>query len=90
MFQNYIQTRLKILVDLSISLCLSRSRFESKHWNNFSAIVYIAVRIHIMFDYMNHNIGFFHGNYCYDSCLLFMLNITNLQRVKLDYFMLCL
>ena len=61
MFQNYIQTRLKILVDLSISLCLSRSRYESKHWSNFSAIVYIAVRIHIMFDYMNHNIRFFHN-----------------------------
>jgi len=27
----------------------------------FSAIVYIAVRIHVMFDYMNHNIGFFHA-----------------------------
>jgi hypothetical protein len=25
---------------------------------NFSAIVYIAVRIHVMFDYMNQNIGF--------------------------------
>ena len=31
------------------------------HRPNFSAIVYIAVRIHVMFDYMNHNIGFFHG-----------------------------
>ena len=28
---------------------------------NFSVIVFIAVRIHVMFDYMNHNIGFFHG-----------------------------
>ena len=26
---------------------------------NFSAIVYIAVRIHVMFDYMNQNIGFY-------------------------------
>ena len=30
-----------------------------EYWRNFSAIVYIAVRIHVMFDYMNHNIGFF-------------------------------
>ena len=32
---------------------------KSPHWPNFSAIVYIAVRIYVMFDYMNHNIGFF-------------------------------
>ena len=25
------------------------------HWPNFSAIVFIAVRIYVMFDYMNHN-----------------------------------
>ena len=34
-------------------------------WPNFSPIVYIAVRIHVMF----------------------MLNLPNLQRVKIDYFM---
>ena len=39
-------------------------------WANFSVIVYIAVRIHVMFDYMNHNIGFFMEKIlCYDSCL---------------------
>ena len=42
------------------------------HWRNFSAIVYIAVRIHVMF----------------------ILNIPNLQRLKVDsfmfHFMLCL
>ena len=27
----------------------------------FSAIVYIAVWIYVMFDYMNQNIGFFQG-----------------------------
>ena len=38
---------------------------ETEHWFNFSAIVYIAVRIHVinhthvMFDYMNQNIGFY-------------------------------
>ena len=32
----------------------------TKHfqWNNFSVTVYIAVRIHVVFDYMNHK-GFF-------------------------------
>ena len=30
-----------------------------KLWANFSAIVYIAVRIHVMFDYMNQNIRFY-------------------------------
>ena len=29
------------------------------HWANFSVIVYIAVRIYVMFDYMNQNIGFY-------------------------------
>ena len=28
-------------------------------WSNFSAIVYIVVRIHVMFDFMNQNITFF-------------------------------
>ena len=60
--------------------------WNKEKWPNFSAIVYIAVRIHVMFDYMNHNIGFFHGNNPM-LCFMFMLNIPNLQRVKLDYFM---
>ena len=32
---------------------------ESPHWANFSVIVYIAVWIYVMFDYMNQNIGFY-------------------------------
>jgi hypothetical protein len=31
-------------------------------WKYFSAIFYIAVRIHVMFDYMNYNIVFFHNS----------------------------
>ena len=37
----------------------ARKTEVSKDLPNFSAIVYIAVRIYIMFDYVNHNIGFF-------------------------------
>ena len=32
---------------------------NSCHWANFSVIVYIAVWIHVMFDHMNQNIGFY-------------------------------
>ena len=53
-------------------------------WSNFSAIVYIAVRIHVMFDYMNYNVGFFYGKTPL-LWFMFMLNIPNLQRVKLDF-----
>ena len=53
------------------------------HWANFSKIVYIAVRIHVMFDYMKHNIRFFHWKKSY----VYVYAITNLQRAKLDYFM---
>ena len=35
------------------------------YWSNFSAIVYLAVRIHVMFDYVNHNIEYFHGKKSY-------------------------
>ena len=44
-------------------------------------IVNIAVKIHVMFDYMNHNIGFFHGR---NSMLLFMfiLNITDFANMN--------
>ena len=30
---------------------------QTSHRSNFSVIVQIAVRIHVMFDYMNHNIS---------------------------------
>ena len=46
-----------------------------RYWANFSAIVYIAVWIHVMFDYMNQNLGF----YPWKNPMLwfmFMLNIT--------------
>ena len=47
------------------------------HWRNFSAIVYIAVRIHVMnLSWKNPTLWF-----------MFMLNVPNLQRVKLEYFM---
>ena len=64
-------THIYKLISFEIDFC---------HRPNFSAIVYIAVRIHVMFDYMNHNMN---------PMLLFMfiLNIPNLQRLKLDYFM---
>ena len=32
---------------------------SQKLWANFSAIVYIAVWIHVMFDNMNQNTGFY-------------------------------
>ena len=35
---------------------MSEPRFVSLLWANFSAIVYIAVWIHVMFDYMKQNI----------------------------------
>ena len=52
----------------------------------YSAIVYIAGRIHVMFDDMNQSIRFFSGKKIL-YWFMFILNITNLQRVKVDYFM---
>ena len=65
---------------------LEATSFLVWYWPNFSAIAYIAVRIYVMFDYMNHNIGFFQWKHLM-LWFMFMLNIPNLQRVKLDYFM---
>ena len=59
---------------LETIIFLHNSSLQS-HWANFSAIVYIAVWIHVMFDYMNQNIGF----YPWKNPMLwfmFILNIT--------------
>ena len=50
-------------------------------WRNFTAIVYTAVRIHVIFDHMNHNIIFF----SWKNPMLWFMFMLNLQKVKLDY-----
>ena len=43
-------------------ICLPRyvSNYGPTFLRQFILLL-LAVRIHVMFDYMNHNIGFFHG-----------------------------
>ena len=62
-------------------LCDEDALMVGIHRRNCSAIVYIAVRIHVMFDCMNHNMGFFHWKYLM-LWFMFILNIANLQRPK--------
>ena len=49
---------------LRFMLSKQKSNVVSKvEMEQFFVIVYIALRIHVIFDYMNDNIGFFHGKY---------------------------
>ena len=55
---NMLEFMLRFMLSKQKSNVVSKVEMEQ-----FFVIVYIALRIHVIFDYMNHNIGFSHGKY---------------------------
>ena len=56
---NLVTSYYFLLCYIKANYCMNSLALIAVQWAYFSAIVQIHVMIHVMFDYMNHNIGFF-------------------------------